>query len=214
MSLQDELDRIRAEILAGDPEIANGLEKGRQEIIAAYLESKALKPGDKVPDCHFRDKDLKEVNISDLLGDRHLVLSFYRGVWCPYCELELKALQAIIHEIEERGARLVAVSPELYKFTEEFAERHKLHYDLYTDLGNRAAKVFGLEFKLPEGLREALQLMNIDIADRNDECAWILPIPATFIISKEGVIAHSYVNADFTRRMEPADILVELDKLA
>lgn len=215
MSLQDELDDLKAKLLASLPEdAASGLEQGREEVITSYLEGQALKPGDRAPDVFFYDKTLKKIRLADLLADKHLVLSFFRGVWCPYCELELKALQTIISEIEARDARLVAVSPELHKFTRSFLEANSIHYDIYTDLANKAAEGFGLDFVVPEGLRETLMAMNVGLAERyDDDCAWILPIPATYIISKQGIIQTAFVNADFTRRMEPANILAELDKL-
>jgi peroxiredoxin len=215
MSLQDDLDDLKAKLLASLPEVtADGLEQGREDVITTYLEGQALKPGDRAPEVIFYDKSLKKIRLADLLGDKHLVLSFFRGVWCPYCELELKALQTIISEIEARNAQLVAVSPELHKFTGSFLEANNIHYDVYTDLANKAAEGFGLDFEVPEGLRETIMVMNTGLAERyDDDCAWILPIPATYIISKDGIIQYAFVEADFTRRMEPADILTELDKL-
>ncbi len=215
MSLQDELDDLKATLLASLPEdCASGLEQGREQVIASYLEGRALKAGDRAPEVFFYDKSLNMVRLADLLDEKHLVLSFFRGVWCPYCELELKALQTITSEIEARNARLVAVSPELHKFTRSFLEANHIHYAAYSDLANKAAEGFGLEFTVPEGLRETIMAMNAGLAERYDnDCAWILPIPATYIIGKDGIIQHAFVEADFTRRMEPADILTELEKL-
>ncbi|MEJ2143138.1 MAG: peroxiredoxin-like family protein, partial [Gammaproteobacteria bacterium] len=161
----------------------------------------------------FRDQDLKIYYLKDLLNENNIVLSFFRGAWCPYCDLELKALAEIHGQIKAKGARLIAVSPELYQFTKDAIEKHKIDYPVYTDLGNKAADEFGLVFELPPKLRDIHKILNIHLNVLNGEPSWTLPVPATFIISKQGIIESTYINADYTSRMEPEDILKVLDTL-
>ena len=214
MSLQDELDKLKQNLLGSlQGDIAAALEKGREDIISLCLGQHVLKKGDRAPDVVLFGRNLEKTHLAELLGDKHLVLSFFRGSWCPYCDMELEAQEKIFPEIIKRNANLVAVSPELYKYSKDFFDKTKVSYDIYTDLNNRAAKEFGLVFEVPGDLREALLILNIDLEKRHGECDWLLPVPATFIINKNGMIEHAYVNADFTRRIEPADILAELDRL-
>ena len=215
MSLNDELDLLHKNVLDSLPsEIRQKLINENKKLFNRFLEDKALKVGSQAPNVYFRDENLKPVNLSDLLKEHHLVLSFVRGTWCPYCNLELISLAKINAEIEKRGARLIAVSPELHKFSEEKLKKNKINFPVYTDLANKAADEFGLVFDLPSEYREIYQALNIHLNILNDNSNWALPMPATFIISKDAVITSTYVNADYTHRMEPDDILEKLDLLS
>lgn len=105
------------------------------------------------------------------------------------------------------------MSPELYKYTKDSVEKHKISYPVYTDLSNKAADKFGLVFELPPKFRDIYKVLNIHLDILNGEPSWTLPVPATFIISKQGIVVSTYINADYTSRMEPEDILKVLDTL-
>lgn len=214
MALNKDLSILHQEVLDGLPsEIRQQLLDENKKLINSFLEKKALNVGSKVPDVIFRDEKLQTVHLNDLLGKRHLVLSFFRGTWCPYCNLELVSLSKINPEIEKRNASLIAVSPELYKFSEDKLKSNKINFPVLTDLSNKAADEFGLCFDLPIEYRKIYQELNIHLNTLNGNNKWRLPMPATFIISKDGLITAAYVNADYTRRMEPSDILEKLDML-
>lgn len=214
MSLKDELDLLRVDTLRLlPPEISAKLAAENEKLLSGFLEKKAINKGASVPDVFFRDNNLENVYLSELLKDHNLVLSFFRGTWCPYCSLELIHLAGISDEVRKRGARLVAVSPELHRFSRETIIKNNINFPVYTDLGNIAAAKFGLVFDLPPGYREIYKAVNIHLNTLNGENSWSLPMPATFIISKEGIIASRYVNADYTRRMDTEDILEQLDLL-
>ena len=215
MSLNKKLYILHKEILDSLPsDLCEKLIIENKKLFNSFLEEKALKEGMTVPNVFFRNKEFEPVHLSDLLKEHHLVLSFVRGTWCPYCNLELIALAKIKSEIEKRGARLIAVSPELYKYSEEKLTANKIDYPVYTDLGNKAADEFGLVFELPSEYREIYKTLNIHLNVLNNETKWTLPMPATFIISKDAVITATYVNADYTQRMEPDYILEKLDLLS
>ena len=149
-----------------------------------------------------------------MLKNNHIVLSFFRGTWCPYCNLELESLARINEQIEAKGAKLITVTPELYKFTEERIKNKNFNFQILTDLGNKAADDFGLVFELPREYREIYDRLSVNLNILNGEDSWVLPMPATFIISKQGIIESTYINADYTQRMEPDDILEKLDLLS
>lgn len=215
MPLNDELKILHKEILESLPvEVRKTLINENKKIINNFIEAKTLKVGSIIPDVHFRNKDLQPVYLTDLLKNNHLVLSFFRGTWCPYCNLELISLAKINNEIEKRGARLISVSPELYKYSKDSLESNNINFSVYTDLANKAADKFGLVFNLPPAYREMYKTFDLHLDVRNNDNEWTLPVPATFVISKDGVVTAKFVNADYTKRMEPDDILKELDALS
>ena len=142
-----------------------------------------------------------------MLADSVVVLSFYRGGWCPYCNMELRALQQALPEIRATGAELVAISPELPDKTLDTQTRHALEFDVLSDRGNRISEAFGLAFELPEQLRPIYTSLGIDIPAFNGDASFILPVPATYVIDSNGIIRFHFVNADYTRRLEPDEML-------
>ncbi len=214
LTLQEQLDNLRHQI-AGQytPEMLELLTRGNHEILTLYLEDKALKAGEKAPDATFFDQNLKKVFTEDILKDKHLIISFFRGTWCPYCNLELIALNQVYDQIKARGGELISVSPELLKYSQESIKTNQFQYKILYDANNSGATKFGLVFELPLSLREIYMQYSLDLKKRNGDDSWILPMPATFIISKDGIIRKTFVNADYTKRMEPAEILTVLDQL-
>ena len=215
MSLNKNLQELHKEVLDSLPaDISKDIIIENQKLFSNFLYEKALSTGSAAPDVSFLNQNLEPVSLQSLLGKGHVVLSFFRGTWCPYCSLELKYLADIHKQITDRGAQLIAASPELYQFVEEDIKKQHIVYPIFTDLNNRVANEFGLVFELPPRYREIYQQLGIFLNVLHGDDKWILPVPATFIISKDGIIRATYVNADYTQRMEPEDILEELDKLA
>jgi len=168
---------------------------------------KSLRAGDSIPPFTLPSARGEQVSSQALLEQGPLVLSFYRGGWCPYCNLELKALAEALPEIESVGAQLVAISPELPDHELEIIENHKIDFDVLSDAGNRVARKFGLVFTLAEELRPVYAGFGIDLPSCNGDDSFELPMPATYVIGSDGVILHAFVNADYTQRMEPAEII-------
>lgn len=138
MSLNKNLSLLHKEVLESlFPDVRKQLINEEKKLFNNYLEGKTLKVGSQVPNVFFRDENLKSVYLIDLLKEHHLVLSFFRGTWCPYCNLELISLAKINNEIEKRGARLVAVSPELHRYSEDTLKKNKIDFPVFTDLNNR-----------------------------------------------------------------------------
>ena len=169
--------------------------------------------GAKVPDAVFKDIDDKDVKLYSLLANKTTVLVYYRGGWCPYCNMEMKALHAVQGEIEASGARLVGMAPEMPDMALSTAKRNAIRIDILSDAGNRVAEELGLVFELPQALRPIYEKFGIDIPKHNGDQSFKLPVPATYIIRQDRVIAYAFVNADYTERLEPAEIVAELKKI-
>jgi peroxiredoxin len=193
--------------------ILAAMARATEDLEASGIESRAVKIGDRMPDFELPNQNGLMRRFSDYLSESPVVLNVYRGGWCPYCNLEMKALHDSLPQIEARGARLVGMTPETPDNAMATAERHRLGIDILSDAHNRVAERLGLVFELPEYLRPIYQGLGIDIPGYNGEQSFRLPVPATYIVSKEGIVAHAFVNADYTRRMEPADIAARLETL-
>ncbi len=199
-------DRIPAEAQAVMAQAAD-------DIAQLGLEDKSLKTGDRLPEFTLSNAVGKSVNISNLLQQGPLVIAFYRGGWCPYCNLELRALQQALPAIEAQGARLVAIAPETPDNSLSTQEKNDLSFEVLSDIGNQVARELGLVFTLPEYLRPVYQSFGIDVAAHNGDENFELPVPATYVVTPEGKIVHHFVNVDYKQREDPENILAVLRSL-
>jgi peroxiredoxin len=219
MTLQDRLDAFKADFESGklafkpSPEALDIMHRATAELIASGQALNAKKAGDKAPEFTLKDPDGNAVSLASRLETGPLVVSFYRGVWCPYCNLELQALQAALPEIEGRGASVVAISPQTAPNSRKSQRDNKLTFPILSDENSRVAAAFGLRFSLPDYLVELYKGFRNDLPTFNDDPAWVLPMPARYVIGADGVIAYAEVNPDYTQRPDPAGLLPVLDKL-
>lgn len=181
-----------------------------EDLKASGIEDRALRAGDTVPDFQLPDQHGALRRLRDYLAESPVVLNIYRGGWCPYCNMEMKALHDVLPEIESRGARLIGMAPETPDRAMSTAERNGLAIDILSDVGNRVAEQLGLVFSLPESLRSIYEKIGVDIPAYNGDESFRLPVPATYIIAQSGLIVYDFVNADYTLRLEPRDILARL----
>lgn len=210
-ALRDEIDtynaakkeRVPAEILATMAESTEKLKR-------SDIEGRALKTGDTMPDFELPNQHGERRRLSDYLAESAVVLNIYRGGWCPYCNMEMKALQDVLPEIESRGARLIGMAPETPDKAMSTADRNEVTFDILSDAGNRVAEQMGLVFELPEALRPIYEKLGIDLPAYNGDDSFKLPVPATYVIGQDGVIIHDFVNADYTVRLEPSEIVAKL----
>ncbi|MRI31943.1 alkyl hydroperoxide reductase [Endozoicomonas sp. OPT23] len=183
-----------------------------EELIATGLAEQTVKQGDKVNSFSLPDQQGNQQNLGQLLENGPVVVSFYRGGWCPYCNLELKALQEKLPEITAAGANLVAVSPELPESVQDTKTANDLSFTVLSDVGNEVAKAFGLVFTLSEKLQPVYNKFGLDIPARNGDQSWELPFPATFVIQPDKTVSLAFVSADYTQRLEPQEIVDHLRK--
>ena len=168
--------------------------------------------GAYAPDFSLPNQDGAIVHLQELLREGPLVLNFYRGSWCPFCNLQLRALQMALPSMRALGANLLAVSPELPDGSLTLKERHSLGFDVLSDSGNLVAKQYGLVFQLTDQHLEALKQRGQDLAVINgDEGARELPIPGTFVINRAGIVERAYADPDHTYRVDPDEIIQYLE---
>jgi len=174
-----------------------------------------LKVGARTPAIVLKNAKGETVDVANLLKKGPVVVTFYRGGWCPYCNLELKAYQEILPEIKAAGASLVAVSPEKPDDTLSTAEKNALAFEVLSDVGQKVGRAFGLVFEFTEELKNAYQSFNLDIPARNGTPGeWALPVPATYLIDRDGKIIYAYTDPDYRDRADPHDVLKVLTKRA
>lgn len=220
MTLQARLDAFKADFKGGKapyfapPEIHPVMERATAELIASGQAGRALKAGDRAPDFTLNDPDGRPVSSAELLARGPLVLSFYRGVWCPYCNLELQALQETLPRFQALGASLVAISPQTAANSRKSQRQNKLDFPILSDTGNELAAAFGLRFALPEYLVDLYMNLKNDLPAFNGDPSWTLPMPARYVIGQDGIVAYAEVNPDYTLRPEPETMLPVLERLA
>jgi peroxiredoxin len=219
MALQDRLDALKADFESGrfplkpSKEVLDTMHRGTDELIASAQAQRARKAGDTAPEFILADPDGKPVSSRELLAKGPLVVSFYRGIWCPYCNLELQALQEALPEITARGASLIAISPQTAPNSRKSQRDNKLSFPILSDTRSEVADAFGIRFALQDYLVELYKSFKNDLPTLNNDPAWVLPMPARYVIGTDGIIAYSEVNPDYTQRPDPGDLLPVLDRL-
>jgi peroxiredoxin len=220
MSLQDRLDEIttRTRALVQADRLAVS-EQATAELFASGIEDAILKPGTRAPNFSLVDsRSRKVVQLEDLLALSQTVVSFFRGRWCPYCVTELETWRELAPELRKRGALFVAVAPQSVRQSVFMIEQHALTFPVLSDPGAAVAEQFGVAYSVSEAQRRYYQSILVNIPFNNaglsyhnaTEASWRLPLPATFLINQDGVIAYSQAHADFRVRTEPAEVLALL----
>ena len=183
-------------------------------VIASLRESVSLRMslavGAKAPHFELKDHNGKLVSSRELLSHGRLVICFFRGRWCPFCVGQLEAMNLILPQIEQAGASLVAISPQTVQQSFFMADQHKLRFPLLSDAGNKVARQFGLVYRVPDEQQAIYRRAFVNLPFANGDDSWELPIPATFILDRDGTVLYASANEDYTERPEPADILLQL----
>ncbi len=212
-TLKEQIGKLQEEFMAQLPkETLDTLFKALDDMAAANLTQNAIGNNQVLPSGELLNLEGKAQNLEDII-DTPTVISFYRGSWCPYCNLELKALQDILPQIKEKGAKLIAISPEKPDSSLSFKEKLELDFDVFTDTNNNYARELGLVFKLEDHIDKLYKEFGFDLEKFNDITSQELPFPATIIVDKTGKIIYSFVSENYTLRTEPSEILSELDKI-
>ena len=221
MSLQNQLDSLTAKLRAMVPaeRLAN-VDRAAEELVNAGLAARALQPGDKAPRFELPDGDGMLWRSEDLLrggplrpftpkadANGALVIVFYRGRWCAYCNTQLAALQEVHKQIADAGASLVAISPQTQKHSYMTRDMHKLRFPVLSDAGNKVAREFGLAYRMPADLQTLYESIMTRLPGYNGDQSWELPLAATYIVQKDGSIAWASIDADWRHRPEPEEVL-------
>ena len=214
MTLKDELDQQLAKFKQrASPELVATLQAGVDTLAASGIVERAIKRGDIAPEFALPNANGKMVALSTMLSEGPVVLTFYRGGWCPYCNLQLRAYQRILPALREFGAQLVAVSPEPPDASLSTSEKNTLEFEVLSDVEVQVAKAYGLLFDLSDELRNAYIGMGRDLSRDNADGEWHLPVSATYVIARTGRVELAYVDPEYRNRLEPSDILAALEKM-
>jgi len=220
MSLPERLAAFRANFEAGGAPyhapswVHELMHRATAELIASGAAERALKAGDRAPEFTLKDADGRDMSSRELLAKGPLVVTFYRGIWCPYCNLDLQALQAALPAVTEHGAQLVAISPQTQSNSRKSQRDNKVTFPILSDPGNEVAARFGLRFALPDYLVELYRdTFKNDLTRINGDPSWTLPMPARYVLGTDGVIAYAEVNPDYTQRPDPEELLPVLAKM-
>ncbi|MHC4552970.1 MAG: peroxiredoxin-like family protein [Planctomycetota bacterium] len=212
MTLKDELNQMHQNILEKIPELAAQFDADTEQLVQSGAGTGGPSVGDTAPDFELPDQLGRTITSAELRSKGPLVVSFYRGFWCPYCNLELHALQQCLPQITELGATLVAISPQLPDESLNTVEKNELTFTVLSDVGNAVASRYGLVFAVSEHLRPSYIDLGIDLPTFNGTETFELPVPGTFVIDSDAAILAAFANADYKQRMEPEAILEALSK--
>ncbi|MBB3111854.1 peroxiredoxin [Paenibacillus phyllosphaerae] len=214
MSLHEQLELQKASFVARVPEEA------QTAVFRHIFEQQqsgitfGLPAGSVAPDFSLTNPLGKTVRLHDELARTHIALVFYRGSWCPYCNVQLRAYEQILPDIQALGGHLMAISPQSPDNALTQKEKEQLSFEVLSDPYGRTADSYKLLFEMPNYLQRTFaEIFRLDLAAFNSADRWTLPVPATYLIDKRGIIRHASVNPDFMERMEPSALLDQLRNL-
>jgi peroxiredoxin len=215
MSLQEKLDAFKADFESdkAPPAAVEALHRSAADLIKANQTELALGAGEYAPDFSLPDGDGKEFSSESLLRKGPLVVTFYRGFWCPYCNMDLQAIEAVLDRIKSLGVSLVAISPQTQPYSRKVRRDNRLSFPVLSDHGGAVAESFGVRWGVHPYLRDVFKQFKIDLPSINGEPSWTLPMPSRYVIDRDGVIAYAEVNADYTSRPNPSELFPMLDRL-
>ncbi|WP_249164464.1 peroxiredoxin-like family protein [Bradyrhizobium jicamae] len=215
MRLQDQLDALKAECLAKTPPKLTLVRRRAVEGLAASgLAARAMHAGDQIPAFQLRDGYGRMFSLHEALRCGPIVLLFYRGWWCPYCNVDLRAIEAVSHDIRSFGASLVIVSQQTSDNSVETQRRNRLSFASLVDVGGRVAHAFGLRWKVSDELRAVEEDYGMDLAAFNGDPSWTLTMPARYVVAPAGMIEYADISVDYTQRGDPSELIPVLAHLA
>lgn len=213
-NLQAELNEMISKFTREVPgEAQSVMRKALEAMADSGIAEECLRIGMRPLDFTLNNQHGKPVNLEQALKRGPVVISFFRSMWCPYCSLELQALQQALPAINAAGATLLAIAPQTPEQTRSTAQKFNLNFDVLSDVGNSVAATFGLVLSLPEMLRPIYTNFGFDLPDHNGDDSYELPMAATYVLDRNGLIRLAFTDTDYTKRLEPAEIIACLRSL-
>jgi peroxiredoxin len=215
IALQTQLDAFKAAFAARvDRSLNERIESSILDAQHRLGGKAAVGPGDAFPTVtDLRDSEGKAFDLARLINDGPAIILMFRGGWCPYCNLTLRAYQSAAADIGKRGAQLIAIAPERPNFLQETAERNDVTFPLLSDSGGALAKKLGIDTTLPEFMRPVLEKAGYSLPRRNGDESWQLPFPAVYVVEKGGRISDAFVDPDYRKRLEPTEAFGKLSEM-
>ncbi|MBA2936807.1 AhpC/TSA family protein [Paenibacillus sp. CGMCC 1.16610] len=214
MSMNEQLEQTKAGFIAKVPALA-------QENIFRHIQEQqqsgivfGLNKGDQAPDFTLANPLGEQITLYDQLVNGPVILIFYRGGWCPFCNVQLRAYQQLLPEIQKIGGQLIAVSPQSPDNSLSQIEKEQLTFHVLSDQNGQVADSYNLLFELPAYLQNTFtDILGRDLAKFNASDRWVLPVPATYLIDRQGIIRYAHTDPDFMNRAEPQEMIDLLKKL-
>ncbi|MFN3190912.1 MAG: peroxiredoxin-like family protein [Aureliella sp.] len=215
MSLHEQLVQQKTAVIEKrSDDVVEVVVKTTQELHDSGIAEQAPTVGNDFQMFTLPNQEGYEVSLRELLKKGPVIVTFYRGGWCPYCNLELRAYQQLLPQINEAGATLVAITPELPDESLSTRQKNELDFQVLTDRDSAYARELGLVFTLPDELRPIYQNFGIDIEKHNGAGQFDLPLAATFVVDSSGKVSYSFATADYTQRAEPSEVLKAVEAFA
>ncbi|KAK2606206.1 hypothetical protein QQS21_003377 [Conoideocrella luteorostrata] len=202
-TLADKLTEVAQRLESRPKELIDVIFTAKTNIEQTFDPKQAIQPGAKLPEFSLPDATGRQVSSSELLSKGPLLITFYRGQWCPFCNLALRAFQLRLPEIEAMGANFVAVSPELPDSSLSSIEKDELKFPVLSDIGLKLARELGIVWKQPETLRVIFDTFGTDLKARNGDDSFELPIPTTILVDQSAIVRNVHANPDYFKRLEP-----------
>jgi peroxiredoxin len=211
--VEKQLKEMAEGVKKNAPDAAQVFEDGIKQIAATGIVERAPKVGDMAKMFELPDSSGNSVRLADLLKRGPVVLTWYRGGWCPYCNISLRGLLQAEPKIREQGATLVALTPELPDMAADTAKKNALTFVVLTDKGNDVARQYKIAYRVPDHMLALMKAFKVDLVSRNGDTSDELPLGVTYVIDPKGVIRWSFVDADYRKRAEPSDVIEALRAL-
>lgn len=214
MSLNEQLEQTTAGFIAKVPAMAQAdiLRHIKEQQESGFVFG--LTEGDTAPNFTLTNPLGGQITLYNELAKGPVILIFYRGAWCPFCNVQLRAYQQLLPEIQKISGQLIAVSPQSPDNSLSQMEKEQLTFHVLSDPNGRVAERYNILFEMPTYLQNTFtEILGRDLAKFNESDRWVLPVPATYLIDMEGIVRYAHVDPDFMRRMEPQDIIQLLKKL-
>lgn len=210
-NLQAQIKTLNSQLATQLPmQILEAFQTSITEQQFTFTEKNILKVGDTFPDFNLLNNHNKTLNIKDIPTSEKLIIAFFRGSWCPYCNLELQALETVLPEIHSKNARLIAVSPQLPVYNDTLQEQRQLSFPVLTDTANQLAHQLGITFRLSDAVASHYEQLGIRLEAFNADTSSILPIPAIFVIDRDRIIRYTHIDPDYRNRVEITTLIASL----
>lgn len=196
------------------PEAIKGPLLDAKDSFAQQFDTRGIiQVGDALPHFRLPGADGVEVSSEELLASGPILISFYRGEWCPFCNTTMRAFQKHMAEIRARGVTFVAITPELPDASLATISKNNFEFLILSDLGLEFAKRLNIVWEQPDALRPAFAKLGFDLKERNGDDSFQVPVPVTLLVDKEGIVRNVFAEGDFSKRIEPQEAIGWIDKL-
>lgn len=214
MSLAPQLSAVYDNFQKNAPaQITQNINSVNADFEAVFKSQTTIRVGDKLPPFALSNALGKEVTNEELLKNGPFLITFYRGEWCPFCNLALRALQLNLDKFQAKGVTLVAISPELPNTSLSTTEKNELKFPVLSDVGNEFARELGIIFPMPDSLRPTFKAFGHDLVVRNGDDSFEVPVPASLLVDEKGIVRNTYINPNYWERLEPSTALEWIEAL-